>query len=140
MANVFYNGFKGKIGTIDWASAGVDVKAMLVADTYTPDIDADVYISDVTGEVSGTGYTAGGQSLANKAVVVDTANDVAKYDADDVTWTGTTITARGAVLYVDTGTPTTSDLICYIDFASNKTTSAGDFVIQWNADGVFKLA
>jgi hypothetical protein len=62
------------------------------------------------------------------------------FDADDVVWTSSTITARGAVLYKDTGTPSTSPLICYIDFGSNKSSNGADFTIQWSSSGILKLA
>lgn len=143
MANAIYNEYKGKIGTINWNdNSGVTVKVMLVDNTYTLDIDAHLNKSDIDGlsvEVSGTAYTAGGATLANRAITVDTATDSAKFDADDTTWANSTITAHGAIIYLDTGTATTSTLIAYIDFGSDKSSSSGDFVLQWSADGVYKL-
>jgi len=144
MANVVYNGFKGKIGSINWEdNTNVSIKVMLVSDTYTPDIDLHVSKGDIDAisgaEVTGTGYTAGGAGIVNRAITVDTATDFAKYDADDVTWSNSTITARGAIVYLDTGTAGTSTLITYVDFVSNKSSNSGDFLIQWNADGIFKI-
>lgn len=142
MANAIYNTFKEKISTeIDWNdNATTTIKAMLVLDTYTPDIDLDLFIDDVTGETSGAGYTAGGKEIITRVITVDNINDIANYDGDNLTWATSTITARGAVIYKDTGVAGTSPLICYIDFGINKTSSAGDFVIQWHVDGIFKLA
>ncbi|RLF01919.1 MAG: hypothetical protein DRJ64_09975, partial [Thermoprotei archaeon] len=96
-------------------------------------------IDSLTVEVSGTGYTADGELLSNKAIARDDTNDWSKYDADDVTWASSTITARGAIVYLDTGTPATSTLIAYVDFVTDKSSSAGDFIIQWHTDGVFRL-
>ena len=140
MADVIYNSFKvlSAEGSIDLE--GDTVKAMLVTSSYTPDQDAHDYVDDVTNEVVGTGYTAGGATLASKAVTQDNTNDLAKFDADDVTWSTATITARGAVLYKDTGTPGTSPVIAYIDFGSDKSSSADDFTIQWHADGILTLS
>jgi len=116
------------------------IKVALLANTYTPDIDAHTFFSDVSAdEISGTGYTAGGETLANATVTQDNTNDRAAFDADDVVWANATVTARYAVIYKDTGTPSTSPLIAYIDFGSDKSSSAADFTIQWNADGIFTL-
>jgi len=137
MASAIYNEFKAKIGSIDWAND--TIKVALVTSSYTLDIDAHSNFDDITNEVSGTGYTAGGAALANKTVTRDDTNDWAKYDADDVTWANSTITARGAVIYKDTGTTSTSTLVAYVDFVTDKSSSAGDFIIQWHTDGVFRL-
>lgn len=137
MANVIYNSFKKAIGdgTIDWDTT--TIKVALVTSTYTPDIDTHTNFSThVTNEVVGTGYTAGGATLTTPTVTIDTVNDWAEYDAADVTWSTSTITARGAVVYASVA----GDLICYVDFGTDKTSSAGDFTIQWHADGIFKLA
>jgi len=140
MASAIYNEFKHKIGVIDWATASV--KVMLVDNTYTLDIDAHSQkdeIDALTVEISGTGYTAGGQALANKAITRDDTNDWSKFDADDALWGSSTLTARGAIVYLATGTPATETLIAYIDFISDKSSSAGDFIIQWHTDGVFRI-
>jgi len=138
MANVIYNSFKTNIGTIDWSdNSNTTIKVMLVTSDYAPDIDTHAFASDVTNEVSGDGYTAGGQAIANRTVTKDNTNDVGKYDGDDVTWSSSTIRARGCVVYKDTGDATTSPLIGYIDFTEDKASSAGDFVLQWNSEGIF---
>ena len=139
MASVFYNSFK-----VDIQSGNIDIdtdtiKCALVTSTYTPNIDTDTKWSNVTNEVSGTGYTAGGQTLASVTVTQDNTNNRGVVDATDVTWSTATITARAAVLYKSTGTASTSPLICYIDFGSDQTSSGGNFVIQWNASGIFAL-
>lgn len=115
------------------------IKVALVTSSYTPDIDAHEDFADVTNEVSGTGYTAGGETLT-VTVSQDNTNDRGTVDADDVTWSTATITARGAVIYKDTGTPATSLLICYVDFGSDKTSTAGDFIYTVHADGILNAA
>jgi hypothetical protein len=139
MADVIYNNFKKLI-----MNGGIDldtdtIKVALVTSSYTPDQDAHDFFDDVTNEVSGTGYTAGGASLANKAVTADNTDNEGVFDADDVAWTTSTITARGAVIYKSTGTASTSALICYLDFGSDKTSTAGTFTIAWNAEGILNL-
>lgn len=142
MANWIYNSFKEKISTeVDWSdNSTTTVKAMLVTSSYVPDIDLHDYVDDITNEVVGTGYTAGGAEITTRTITIDTATDTAKYDGDDVVWSSSTITARACVIYKDTGTASTSPLIAYIDFGADKQSSAGDFVIQWSADGIFKLS
>lgn len=139
MADVIYNNFKKLI-----MNGGIDldtdtIKVALVTSSYTPDQDAHDFFDDVTNEVSGTGYTAGGASLANKAVTADNTDNEGVFDADDVAWTTSTITARGAVIYKSTGTASTSALICYLDFGSDKISTAGTFTISWNAEGILNL-
>ncbi len=139
MADVIYNSFKKKImdGSIDLDTD--TIKVALVTSSYTPDQDAHDFFDDVTNEVSGTGYTAGGATLANKAVTADNTDNEGVFDADDVSWPTSTITARGAVIYKSTGTASTSPLIAYIDFGADKSSSAGTFQITWNAEGILNL-
>lgn len=126
-------------GEVNWTSD--DIKVMLVADTYTPDQDAHDYLDDVVAnEVSGTGYTAGGATLASKTLTYDTANNYIILDAADVTWASSTITARYAVVYSDAGaTNAQKVLIGYVDFGSNQSSSAGNFLITWDANGVARV-
>ena len=90
-----------------------------------------------TEATTGTGYTAGGQSLANVAVTTVTTND-AKFDADDVTWTasGGSITASYGVIYNDTDTD--DPPLAFIDFDGSQSAGDGtDFKVVWNANGIF---
>lgn len=139
MADVIYNSFKAKImdGSIDLDTD--TIKVALVTSSYTPNQDTHDFFDDVTNEVTGTGYTAGGASLASKVVSVDTTDNEGVFDAADVTWSTSTITARGAVIYKSTGTASTSALICYLDFGSDQSSSAGDFTISWNSEGIVNL-
>ena len=139
MADVKYNKYKMEMfkGSIDLEND--TLKAMLVTSSYTPDQDADIFIDDVTNEISGTGYTAGGKALTSKAATQDDTDNEGVFDADDVEWATSTITARGCVLYKDTGTPSTSPLICYFDFGVDKSTSATTFIVQFGSEGVLNV-
>ena len=140
MASQIYNEYKKQIGSIDWAdNAGTTIKVALVTSSYVPDIDTHLNYDDLVNEVTGAGYVAGGMAPTNRLITVDTANDWSKFDADDAVWADSTLTARGAVVYLDTGTPATSTLIAYIDFVADKSSSAGDFIVQWHTDGVFRI-
>ena len=110
-------------------------KVMLVTSSYTPNFGTHDFKVDVTNEVSGTGYDAGGKSLTS--VTLTQSGGTITFDAADVTWTSSTITARGAVVYDDSLTD--DPLICYIDFGSDKSSTLGDFVLSFNASGIFTL-
>lgn len=141
MPSGLYNRFKANLfnGLIKLAGAGSDtIKCMLLTGSHSFDADHDTKSQIVDNEVSGTGYTAGGATLANKSVTESDANDKAVFDADDVTWVSSTITARYAVLYDDT--LTNDDLICCFDFGANKSSSAGNFTISWQESGVIDLS
>lgn len=140
MANAKYNSFKVALAQNDVDLVTDTINVMLVTSAYTPNIDTHQYRADVTNEVVGSGYTSGGQALAGKAVTQDNTNDRAVFDANDVTWSSSTITARGAILYKDTGNSATDQLIAYFDFGSDESSSNGDFVIQWNANGILTLS
>lgn len=141
MADVIYNSFKRDImnGSIDLDTDTINV--MLVTSSYTPDQDAHDRRDDVTNEVSaGGGYSTGGAALAGKSVTADNTDNEGVFDANDLTWSTSTITARGAVLYKARGGAASADeLICYIDFGSDKISSGGDFTIQWAAEGILNL-
>jgi hypothetical protein len=137
MANVIYNSFKRDImnGGINLASD--TIKVALVTSTYVPNIDTHAKFSDITNEVVGSGYTAGGKTLATPLVSVDNATDKGIFDAVDLSWTTSTITARGAVIYKSRGGAATADeLIGYLDFLTDKISTAGDFNLLFNALGI----
>jgi hypothetical protein len=93
-------------------------------------------------EITGTGYTAGGAALtanSTRTPGYDSASNTVKLDADDVTWSNSSISAAYALIYTDTGTAATSPLWGYIDFGQTFTSSAGDFKITWDAAGIFTL-
>ena len=141
MANAIYNSFK-----FDNATGAIDLntdtfKIMLVTSAYTPNIDTHAKRSDITNEVSGTGYSAGGATLASVTVTNDTANDRLVWDAADATWAASTITARGGVIYKSRGGASSADeLVCYLDFGADITSTAGMFTVAFNATGILTLS
>lgn len=140
MATVIYNSFKKKImdGSIDLDTD--TIKVALCSSSYTPDQDAHDFFDDITNEVAASGtYSAGGATLANKAVTADNTDNEGVFDADDVSWTSATITARYAILYKSTGTAATSPLIAAIDFGSDQSSSTGTFTITWSSEGILNL-
>ena len=82
-----------------------------------------------TNEVSGTNYTAKGNSLTR--VDPTTSGTTALTDFSDTTWSSATITARGGLLYNDSVSGDPSCLV--LDFGGDKTSTAGDFTVQFPA-------
>ena len=83
-----------------------------------------------SNEVTGTGYSAGGQALTIGQVPTSSGT-TACIDFSDVTWSSATITARGALIYLANGT--TNPSVCVLDFGGDKTSTAGNFTIQFPA-------
>jgi len=94
-------------------------------------IDASTTAYSATDEVSGTGYSAGGQALTN--VNPTTSGTTAFTDFADETFTTATITARGALIYNTTPNTTSISVsnpsVVVLDFGADKTSTAGDFTI-----------
>lgn len=124
---------------VDWDTD--TIKVALLSNSYTPDQDAHNYFDDVVAyEVTGTGYTAGGTTLANKTNTYNSATNTIVLDADDVTWSSSTITARYAVVYdASPATNATKPLIGYVDFGSDQSSSNGNFTITWDATGIVRI-
>lgn len=111
------------------------LKIMLTTSSWTPNQDTMEVKSDVTNEVVGTGYTAGGATLAS--VTITQTLNVVTLDAADAAWTVATITARRAVIYDSTAAADADKaLICWIDFGQNEVSSGGTFTVQFAAGGI----
>ena len=100
---------------------------------YTSSATLGASTTDYTtsNEVVGTGYTAGGIALTN--IDPTSSGTTAFIDFADATWASATITAAGALIYnttTDGGTGTTN-AVAVISFGGDKTSTNGDFVIQF---------
>jgi hypothetical protein len=84
-----------------------------------------------TNEVSGTGYTAGGETLTTATVA--TSGTTAYVDFDNPEWTTATFTARGALIYNDTTAGDNS--VAVLDFGGDFTVSSGTFRVVFPAPG-----
>jgi len=95
--------------------------------TSSASLDAATTAYTTSNEVSGTGYTAKGQALTSVTPVA--SGTTAICDFDDVTFSSSTITARGALIFNDSasGDPT----VCVLDFGADKSSTSGDFVVQF---------
>lgn len=130
MADLIYNAFpeamaKGVIGNCEAANA---FKRMLVTSSYTPNKDTHNDRADVTNEVTGTGYTAGGEVVAC-TVTRDDANDKVVLSFAAGSWANSTITAAAEVVYFNDGTAADDILVYYNDFGGNVTTSGTTFSV-----------
>ena len=96
--------------------------------TSAANLSAATTAYSTSNEVTGTGYTAGGNTLTISTVPTSTGT-TAFLDFSDTTWTSSTITARGALIYLANGT--TNPSVAVLDFGADKTSTAGDFTIQF---------
>lgn len=110
------------------------IRCALTTSSYTPNQTTHEWFSDITNEVVGAGYTALGVALASKTLSASSL--VTTLDAADPSWASSTITARYAIFYKDTGTAGTSPLIAYADFGGNISSTNGTFTVVLNASGL----
>ena len=100
------------------------LKVALYDNTATLSSATTVYA--VANEVTGTNYTAGGETMTGMAVTLD--GSTAIFDADNVSWANATITAQAAVIYNNS---LSNAAIAVLDFGGNKTSTNGTFEIQF---------
>jgi hypothetical protein len=92
--------------------------------TSSATLDATTTAYSATNEVSGTGYTAGGNALTN--VTPTTSGTTGFTDFADLTFSSVSITARGSLIY---NTAASNAAVAINDFGEDKTASGGDFTI-----------
>jgi len=108
-------------------STGDVFKLALYDNTASIGADTTSYAVGITGQVGDTGqYVAGGGALVNALVSVN--GTTAFVDFNDLSFTGVTLTARGALIY---NTSETNKSVCVLDFGGDKTATAGTFTIQF---------
>lgn len=108
------------------ASTGDVFKIALYTSSATLGASTTAYSS--TNEVTGSGYTAGGNTLTN--VTPTTSGTTAFTDFADTTWTSATITANGALIY---NSSKSNKAVAVLAFGGDKTSTAGDFTIIFPA-------
>lgn len=95
--------------------------------TSSATLDATTTAYSATNETSGTGYTAGGNTLT-VSTTPTSSGTTAYISFSNTTWSTATITARGALIYNSTNA---NKAVAVLDFGSDKTSTAGDFTIQF---------
>lgn len=95
----------------------------------TANLDADTLAYTTSGEVSGTGYTAGGLALA--IIPPATADGVSYISFDPAIWNSASFTARGALIY-----NSTTNAACFVlNFGADKTCSNQAFTVTFPTAG-----
>jgi len=126
------NSFKKEVleGKHDFQYSGGDVfKLALYVSTATLNSTTTAYTA--TGEVANSGqYSAGGGTLVKPNPSTSVASGVAIVDFNDLSFTGVTLTARGALIY---NTSSTNAAVAVLDFGADKTATSGTFTIQFPA-------
>jgi hypothetical protein len=96
--------------------------------TSSATLDASTTAYSTSNEVSGTGYTAGGNTLSGATISL--SGSTAIVDFTDTTWSSATITARGALIY---NSSKADRAIAVLDFGSDKSSTNGDFTVVFPA-------
>lgn len=124
----------------DWVT-GDPPKCALTTSGYTINAagGGHDFFNDVTNEVAGTGYSAGGVTLSSRTLAI--VSSTLQFDAADPSWTTATFTARRAVVWFDTAGASSADpLFGWLDFGVDASVSAGTFTISWDPAGVANIA
>lgn len=126
---------------IDTAAQSMEAethKGLLVTDTYTPDFTVHDFRDDVTNEVTGTGYSAGGQTITGTEITL--ASGILTWDFNDPSWASSTIAnAMAHISYFNVGTAATDQLLLLLDFVTAVSTSNGTLTVAINASGAMTL-
>lgn len=112
------------------------IKYQFSGNTYTPNFDTHDFIADFTDEVTGDGYTTGGEALTS--VTSGISGGTYTFDAADVSLASTTLPGvYGVVVFDDT--VASDPLVACVNFGASYSTSSGTFAITWNASGIFTI-
>ena len=123
--------------SINWTSDTIRVALMNASHSITDasqdtvDFWNDLSSNEITG-ASATGYTAGGASLDGQTISYDATSREIRLNANDVSWTSSTIQSSHAVIYKDTGNASSSPVLASINFNGNQSSSSGTFTIIWD--------
>ena len=130
MANIVPDSFKNELflSTHNFSSTAGNTFKLALYSTVTGFSAASTTAYTTTNEVTGTGYTATGAALVNISPTV--AQNIAFVDFNDVTFSTATITASAALIYNSTSS---NKSVVVLDFGGNKTSTNGDFTIQFPA-------
>jgi hypothetical protein len=128
-----YNAYCGKIS--DLSSGSTVLKAILVTSAYTPDLVNHDNYTDITDEITGTGYTAGGVTLANVSFTI--SGNILTLDVDDPEWPDSTLTAaRMIILDATPAADANKKLVCVCNFGANKSTTNKRFRVRFHLSGI----
>ena len=122
---------------VDWDSD--TIKVVLCTSSYTPNQDTHQYASSLTNELSGGSYSR--QTITSPTVAYDGSTNILKLSCANVTFSAITASAVRYAIFVDTqtGSDSTSPLICYMDFEADQTLTAQDLTLVIPSTGVVTL-
>jgi hypothetical protein len=129
MASIVFDSFLADVFS-GAANTSHSYKAMLVTSSYSENRATHTKRSDITNEVSGTGYSAGGASITLSASLNTTAHKLT-LTIGSVSWSSSTITARKLIVYKTTGTAANDCLVACIDNGTDLVSSSS--TMTWNA-------
>ena len=95
------------------------------------DVNLDTTVYASTNEVTGTGYTAGGNTLTGASVNLDTSNGIVYVSFNNAQWTNASFTCRGALIY---NTSKSNKSVAVLNFGNDKIVSSGTFTITFPAN------
>jgi hypothetical protein len=126
------NSFKAELlGGVHDFDSGSGQAFNLALYTSAANLSAATTIYTTSAEVANTGqYAAGGGLLASQQVSLDNATAIVNFA--NLSFTGVTLTAGGALIYNNT-TSATKRAVCVLSFGGDKTATAGTFTIQFPA-------
>ena len=119
-------------------NASDTVKYQFVADAYTPNFDTHDEEADITNEVTGTGYTTGGESLVTPVCNLTVTTGFVTFDADNISLATTTLASVRGIVTLDftlAGQP----LLHAVTFGADYSTTAGTFAVTWAATGIWRV-
>ena len=99
--------------------------------TAAANLNASTTVYDTSNEITGTGYTAGGNTLTGASVNLDTATGVVYVSFSNTSWSNASFTCRGALIY---NTSKSNKSVAVLDFGSDKIVTSGTFTITFPAN------
>lgn len=138
MASQVFNIAKTKLfnGTLDLDTDTIKARLVMTNTTVDTENDAKTYLSDFTtiDVCDSSGYTD--KTLSTLTVTQVDASDLAKWTADNLTWTSLATCTRqvqGVLIYKFVTNDAASFPICFVQFSSNKTPDGSDFTVAWDS-------
>ena len=135
MATFFAKGLQDALEAVTGVAVAPTgtLKLAFMATSYTANAETDQFWSDVSASIA-SGTTV--QTVSGTAITVDTTNDRVEIDISDLTETPVTATTDQVVLYMDTGTPSTSPLILNAALTTTLNPVGGDLTLTVNVEGL----